>query len=286
MPNLIYRSLTPDDFPQMYRSFIEAFSQYSVNMNMTKSAFERRMQQKLNINYDLSPAVFDGDKLIGFIFHAVAEYQGIKTAYNGGTGVLPDYWGQGITQDLLALCKPLLKKEGVERFLLEVITTNTPAIKAYEKAGFVRTKTYRCFKLMSEMPPSVAMEGLIISTQNKPDIASYKTIASTEASMLDCFDQLVHNLSNELVLEAHQKDQLVGFLIYQPQLGRMSQMAVHPDHRNQGIGTNLIQAAYDKATVKALTVINVASEQNDVIQFLTQLGFENQIGQLEMELKL
>jgi ribosomal protein S18 acetylase RimI-like enzyme len=286
VPNLVYRSLTPDDFPQMYRSFIEAFSQYSVNMNMTKSAFERRMQEKLNINYDLSPAVFDGDKLIGFIFHAIAEYQGIKTAYNGGTGVLPDYRGQGITQGLLTFIKPLLKNEGVKRFVLEVITTNTSAIKAYEKAGFVTTKTYRCFKLMIEMSKSVSIEDLTISTPNKPNIPSYKTIGSTEPSMLDCFDQLVHNLSNEQILEAHQKDQLVGYLIYQPQLGRISQIAIHPDYRNQGFGTNLIQTAYDKATVKALTVINVASEQNDVLQFLKKLGFENQIGQLEMELEL
>ena len=284
MPNLVYRSLTPDDFPQMYRSFIETFSQYSVNMKMTKSAFERRIQEKLNINYDLSPAVFDGDKLVGFIFHAIADYQGIKTAYNGGTGVLPEYWGQEITQNLFAFCNPLLKNEGVKRCVLEVITTNTPAIKAYEKAGFERTKTYRCFKLTSEMSSSITIEGLTLSTTDKPNLSSYKSIASTEPSMLDSFEQLIHNLSNELVIEAHQKDQLVGYLIYQPQLGRISQMAVHSDHRNKGIGTCLIQAAYDQATVKALSIINVASEQTDVLQFLNQHGFENQIDQLEMEL--
>jgi hypothetical protein len=119
---LQFKVLCPSDFAQMYRTFIEAFSSYPIRMDLTKDAFRDRMIGKVNISYDHSVGVFHSEKLIGFIFNSINEYEGIKTAYNGGTDVLEDYWGQNLTKKMYDHVLPILKRDQVKRCILEVIS--------------------------------------------------------------------------------------------------------------------------------------------------------------------
>jgi len=286
MTNLTLRTLTPDDFPQMYRSFIEAFSQYTVNMSMSKEAFEQRMIHKLNLNYDLSPAAFDSEKLVGFIFHTINNYEVKLTAYNGGTGVIPGYWGQNITKHLHDFIIPNLKNQGVKRCVLEVITTNEHAINAYFKSGYSKTKLYKCFKLLSKLPKVEFQPNLTIQVQPNPDFKTYQKLTSYQASMLDSFTSLSFSLNNETVLEVMRENEIAAYAIYQHKIGRISQFSVKEKYRRQGIGTALLHQIQKRSSIKNLTVINVEKSNFSIIAFLNKLGFENQLDQWEMELGL
>lgn len=286
MSDLTFRTLNETDFSQMYRSFIEAFSQYAVNMEMSKDTFHNRMIGKLNLDYDLSPAAFDGDKLVGFIFHAVNMYEGKKTAYNGGTGVIPGYWGRKITKRLHEFIIPKLKKEKVQRCLLEVITSNQQGINAYTKTGFSKTKRFKCFKLTGKMTSVDKSDKSKVIIQNEPNFRKYASITNGKASMLDSFEQLQFNMKNEMVLEAYREKELAGYLVFQPKLGRISQFGVNQKHRRLGVGTDLLKKSIELSSMKTLTVINVEESELEIVSFLKSNGFENQLDQWEMELVL
>ena len=62
--------------------------------------------------------------------------EGVPTAYNAGTGIIPAFRGQGIVGEMYEMLLPRLKAMGIRQSILEVICQNERAIKAYEKAGF------------------------------------------------------------------------------------------------------------------------------------------------------
>ena len=97
---------------------------------------------------------------------------------------------------------------------------------------------------------------------------------------------IVGNLANESVIEAHHDNKCVGYAIFQPSFGRISQVGVHRDFRNKGIGSAIISYVHQKSLQKALTVININSEAEDTLDFFSRIGFENQLNQYEMVLSL
>lgn len=104
--------------------------------------------------------------------------------------------------------------------------------------------------------------------------------------MLDSIEQLYFNLKNETVLEAIIEKQVVGYVIFQHKLGRITQLAVKKTYRQKGIGTRLISEIQNLSDVKPLAVINVEENEQTILYFLKKLGFKNQINQWEMELNI
>lgn len=280
------RHLKESDLVQMYQTFSEAFSQYSVNMNMSKTVFIDRMTKKLSIDFNHSPGFFIRDKLVGFIFHAVEKYEGVLSAYNGGTGVIPGYWGRGITKMMYDHWLDKASEHGIKRSVLEVISNNHKALKAYEKVGFQITKKFKCFKLTGQNYTASENSDLKVKMSKSKSLDAYATFQTSAPSMLDCNALLSQNLANETTLEAWLKDELVGYIVFQPKVGRISQLATKKDKRRMGVGSNLIRAAIAASEQNVLTVINVEEGQTDIVAFLESQGFQNQIDQFEMQLIL
>lgn len=280
------RLLVPDDFSQMYRTFIDAFSRYSVKMDLSKAAFRERMEGKVNISYDHSVGVFDGEKLVGFIFNSINTYEGIKTAYNGGTGVLPAYWGRGLTKRMYEYIFPILRKDGIQRCVLEVITTNTKAINAYSKTGFKQSRRFRCFMLKGQLRSLEKPQGLSISITREVDLDSLMKLGTSKPAMLDSYEQLAFNLKNETCLLAQCHHEIAGYLVFQHKTGRISQMAVKEEYRRQKVGTALLHQARSISENPALTVLNIEESDSVVIKFFKTNGFVNELDQFEMELVL
>jgi len=57
-------------------------------------------------------------------------------AYLGCMYVKPEYRGKGVNSRVLEGLKEWCRERGIHELRLEVYTDNTPAVKAYEKAGF------------------------------------------------------------------------------------------------------------------------------------------------------
>lgn len=85
---------------------------------------------------ELSIVAYSEQRPVGFVFIAVKTVRGQKLAWNGGTGVLPEFRGQGIAKAMMAEAQRVIAEEHVDRAILEVNVNNVHAIAAYKSSGF------------------------------------------------------------------------------------------------------------------------------------------------------
>lgn len=280
------RSLKPLDLTEMYIAFLDAFSDYPVAFKLTKEQFVRKFVEKLKIDFALSIGAYDYDALSGFIFTSVNHYNGKLTAYNGGTGVRPAYRGNKLTTQMYNYLVPLLQERKIKQCVLEVLTENKKAINAYKQVGFVPTKYFKCFKLSTSLLKRPLDLSLDIFSIARPDWHVYEKFSDYTPSFLDSPQMITSNLANEEVIEAHTENKCVGYAIFQPSFGRISQLGVHPHFRNKGIGSAMIAYMHNRSLQKELTVINIDKEAADTLNFFSRIGFDNQLDQYEMVLSL
>ena len=79
----------------------------------------------------------DGDRIVGWC--DIIPMKGVDFSHCGGMGMglHVDYRRQGIGTKMLDTTLQAAKEYGIERVELEVYTSNTPAIRLYEKRGFI-----------------------------------------------------------------------------------------------------------------------------------------------------
>lgn len=270
----------------LYRGFIKAFSEYKVPFLISPEDFIIRFNHKLNVYKNLSVIALDQqDEVEGFIFHTLNNYKEIPTLYNGGTGVISDKRNSGLGVKMYEYIMPELLNTIADRIILEVVTTNDPALALYRKLGFTYLRTFKCFKAKKFRAKHSNQEVVIMrNTDWDPD--SYLDFQDFEASFIDNNQQVGFNIKNEMLLEAFLHNQCVGYAIFQPRLGRITQMGVHRKHRGQGVGSRLMQEMHTYSEKKEMTILNIPEEAEDLILFLEGQGFVNEIDQYEMELSL
>jgi ribosomal protein S18 acetylase RimI-like enzyme len=82
---------------------------------------------------------------VGFVLFAIGDLQGKRNAHNSGTGVIPEFRGRRIVEQIYGVALPILKMNGVLTSTVEAITLNERAIRAYRKVGYEITRKLRCF---------------------------------------------------------------------------------------------------------------------------------------------
>ena len=78
-----------------------------------------------------------GEEVIGWCDISPMRLEGFRHCGRLGMGVHKDFRGRGLGQRLIDRTIADAKQKGLERIELEVFASNTPAIKLYEKVGFV-----------------------------------------------------------------------------------------------------------------------------------------------------
>jgi ribosomal protein S18 acetylase RimI-like enzyme len=122
-------------FDQALHIWNEGFKGYLVDVAMTLDAFIARIAKE-NLSISKSIVAFDGNKPVGILLNGIQELNGIKTAWNGGTAVAPEYRKKGVGKFLVETTEEINRAEGVEVATLEAISENTPAIELYKKMGY------------------------------------------------------------------------------------------------------------------------------------------------------
>ena len=91
---------------------------------------------------------WSGGILVGLVA-AYCNDQERYLAYITNASVLPAWKNMGIAGRLVGRCVEHAKASGMRQIKLEVVEDNLPAIKLYEKSGFVASKTNALFITMS-----------------------------------------------------------------------------------------------------------------------------------------
>ncbi|HEU4510932.1 MAG TPA: GNAT family N-acetyltransferase [Pyrinomonadaceae bacterium] len=276
---ITYRLLTASDSSALYECFLEAFSDYQVDMQMSQQQFEQRLTRD-GVNLEISAAAFDESRMIAFYLNATGMWQGSATAYDAGTGVIPAYRRQGIGKELFAFMVPRLKAAGMSQYLLEVLTGNESAVALYRQLGFVETRRFAVFR-RKEPVAKLDLEGLTIRRIEERKWGLFKSFWDGYPSWQNSIDAVERVAGDTATLGAYVNEECVGYgVVFRPASSLM-QLAVAPAHRRQGIGSKIVSALQSEVS-EALKVNNVDEEMKTTLAFFDANGFRTVLEQYEM----
>lgn len=279
-----FRSLETGDIAEMHQTFLGAFSDYKLPFQLSYEQFVQKFILKLSIDFSLSVGAFSDNKLVGFIFTSVGPYQNKRTAYNGGTGVLPSHRGKGLTQQMYEYLLPRLRENDIKQAVLEVLVENKQAISSYLSCGFSISTTYHCFQYSKpQVLGGVPTLEISILAEREADWPLFTSFHDVDTHFLDSTPILKKHLKYEHLVVARMGEKAVGYIIFQPQVARISQLAVDKRFRKNGIGKQLLMHAMKATFSNALTIVNVDYQQIKLINILKHLGFEHTVDQYEMK---
>ena len=283
--NIQYRFLSNVDRSELLKTNLEAFSDYVVPMQVSEKQFENHLAQN-NIDLDLSVGAFKDDVLIGYTLNGFGLWNGKQTAYDGGTGVIPNYRRMGIGKSMFEFLLPKLREIGVEQMLLEVIINNTKAVNLYRKLGFLESRRLLFFVQTDEIKSEIQNEFEIRQVENL-DLNHIRTFWDKETSWQFSIEAVNRKLSPKILFGAFKGGKCIGYSILYPSTGTISQIAIDKEFRRKKIATNLLaeMQKYIKKDVQ-LRFSNVDRELNSLIRFAGNLDFTPTISQFEMILDL
>ena len=267
---------------EITKVFNDSFTDYFVPFELAEAQLCSKMRiDKTDLS--LSVGAFENGKLIAFILHGLDTIHMQKVIYNGGTGVIPEKRGLGLTKKMYLFILPLLAKKRINKLVLEVISENIQALKSYDTAGFKVKRTLWCYKGevdITNTNSTIKIKGL--QQYNWELMESFWDIYPTWQYSKSVVNELKHK---NIALGAYFQNQLVGYVIYNPTNKRIQQIAVDLDFRKKRIASSLL-FQLKESYGPSFSIINVDKKSKVTHAFFHNIGLETTLEQLEMELEL
>jgi acyl-CoA hydrolase/GNAT superfamily N-acetyltransferase len=138
---ICFRPIKPSD-EDMMRDLFYRFSDqavYSRYFTSIKTMPHKKMQEYVNVNYHLVMSIVGIVEVAG-IEKIIAEARYARTKQDSFADtafiVDEDYQGKGIASYLFELLIRIAREEGIQGFTADVLATNKPMLKVFEKAPF------------------------------------------------------------------------------------------------------------------------------------------------------
>lgn len=267
---------------QLFAAFSEAFKDYE--LQLVQSELEIMISRRGYVP-ELSFGAFENDRLVSFTLNGIGNFNGIKTAYDTGTGTIEAYRGKGLASRIFQYSVPELKKAGVQQYLLEVLQHNTGAVSVYRKQGFEVSREFNYFVEQSEnvrlekyqLPAGYRIQPIDLSLKEQM-IACQDFTPSWQNS----FESVERRLSDFCLWGAFAGETLAGYCIFEPNSGDITQIAVATAHRDRGLATCLLREAAQSNKHKNLKLINTNTECDSITRWAESIGLTLRGKQFEM----
>lgn len=122
-------------FAEALHVWNRGFEGYFADVTLTMDDFLARFGRE-NLSPELSLVAWIHEEPVGLILSGVRNIDGKRIAWNGGTGVVPEYRRQGIGRKMMNACLDVYRNYDIDIAYLEAIVQNTSAIALYEQAGY------------------------------------------------------------------------------------------------------------------------------------------------------
>lgn len=281
-----YNTLENISIENLHSTFLEAFSDYQVKMDLPLLKLQQMLQGRGYVA-TASIGAFNNNILIGFLLNGIRQWEGKLTAYDTGTGVIETYRNKGITTNMFINAKELLEKMEVEQYLLEVIQSNASAVYLYKKQGFQISREFECFNLDKNkytFKPEYKVQSVDRIDENEwKELIKFWDFKPSWQNSIDAINALSDNFLYSIVREDNT---IVGYGIIDKNTGSIPQIAVDKNYRGRGIGRNIFANLLKGTKSSNISVLNVDSTCHSMKHFLLNVGFEESVKQYEMILNL
>lgn len=277
------RFLSENDLERLHNTFNEAFSDYVLPSELTSTQFRHHLDVNA-VDICRSVGCFDGDEMIGFSLNGFGVWNGLSTVYDAGTGVIPARRRQGVSDAMFEMMLPILRKDGIEQFLLEVITSNTAAVRLYEKLGFEKVRELALLRWDRVQETELSShERFVIREMDTPDWPRFELFWDGKPSWQNMPDALNRVIETRCVVGAFADEVCVGYVTFSKSLGSVSQLAVDKTRRNLGVATALLNFAMAKRkSDRPMQIVNLDKSLGGAMDFFENRGFSELVSQFEM----
>lgn len=280
-----YKILDGVPLEDIHPVFVQAFSDYQIQISLPLWKFEGMLRRR-GYTAKASMGAFAEGRLAGFILNGVRDYQGARTVYDLGTGVIPEWRKQGLTSEMFQRVLEAVKAEGIEQYLLEVLTQNQAALTLYQKQGFEITRTLACYRRTKNgLAGPGEVEIARVDSFNERLWGEVMTFWDYAPSWQNSTESVRAAAEQMGFFLARKAGQLAGYGVVEYTSGDVPHLAVKPEHRRQGIGAALLAEMGRSIEKDHLAVLNVDTASQDSIAFFDALGFERFTDQYEMVLR-
>jgi ribosomal protein S18 acetylase RimI-like enzyme len=251
-----------------------AFSDYFVPINFTEAYVNERWTAS-GVDYSLSFGVFDNNKLVGFIIHAINYYGETKVAYNASTGVIPSHRRQGLLTKLYSKAIAVLQENGIQKSTLECITKNERAILGYQKVGFKIDRQYKLYKLnweQFEIESELKVEtNANFSFDDFKDLHNYFPSIENQDHCLEKYKKSLQSIT------VFDKNEIVAYLIFHKESKRIHRLGVKENNWNV-----FGEILFSGLPTGNYNIINVDTVNENIHDFFKKMNFDNYIDQYDM----
>jgi len=264
----LIKSLKGISFDLIFESFKEAFMDYEVQVNKEEL---QTMLIRRGFNPELSFAAFKDSRIISFTLNGIGVFNGKKTAYDTGSGTLKEYRGQGLATEIFKYSIPFLKEAEVSQYLLEVLQHNKKAVSVYKKIGFEISREFNYYVLKNEeyrpikkiMQPDYRIEQI-----SKTESESMIKFCDFNPSWQNSFDAIDRNPGDFIINGVFKEHKLLGYCVFEPVSGDVTQIAVDKEYRRKGIATNLINEALKYNKRDSFKILNTDTNCKSITKFI------------------
>jgi ribosomal protein S18 acetylase RimI-like enzyme len=275
--------LNESRFEELHKTFLAAFSDYAVPFRHTEEQFRRHLRGNA-VDLEFSVGCFAGQKMVGFTLNGFGVWEDRSTAYDAGTGVVPEFRRRGLSKKMFEFMLPVLRERGAERLLLEVITGNEKAVNLYRQLGFAETRNLLVLK--AEQPLKFTREfpaGVIADEITDPDWKYLQTFWDGKPSWQNSPEAIERTREFKKILGAFHDDKCIGYVVFSGDSGKLAQLAVAKGKRGHGVGSLLLRELQKNTNRKySLQIINLDGSLTQAVSFFRKRGFTENLSQYEM----
>lgn len=284
MAGIKIKSLGNISLDTLFEAFDQAFAEYEVRLD--KRQFQTLLKRR-GFDPDLSFAAFDVDRIVAFTCNGIGNFNGALTAYDTGTGTLKEYRGQGLATKVFEHSLPYLRKADISQYLLEVLQHNTKAVSVYRNIGFEATREFNYFrqenqKIRRELKDTLCAVRPI-------DINDHYLISSFwdfEPSWQNSLEAIRRSPEGFISLGAFDGEKPVGYCVFEPTSGDITQIGVDKPCRRKGIASLLLHKMIEQSECNFLKVINTDVGCGSITGFLQAKNIALSGKQFEMMRKI
>jgi ribosomal protein S18 acetylase RimI-like enzyme len=235
------KSLAKTDFETIFKAFNQAFADYEIQLNREQL---QSMWKRRGFNPDLSFAAFEGGDIVAFTLNGIGDFNGIPTAYDTGTGTLKTHRGQGLATEIFEYSLPYLREANIKQYLLEVLQHNTKAVSVYRNLGFEVTREFNYFVWKNEDLHNEIKNTDLPYSIEQIEIEKHGSVSGFwdfHPSWQNSFESIERAHEDFVGLGVFVEKKLVGYCVFEPASGDITQLAVNEPYRRKGIASLLLR---------------------------------------------